>query len=135
MKTTQKPQNRYKITIGGVDYTHCIPLPIKWGAMLDERLDEGSLSIRHTKTALIPPMTDVKISMTDKLGNTSEMTFIVSADSAEETPVGSGWYNHELLFIEETKKLERVIVDALTFTNDLGRMYTDGETTAEPIYE
>jgi len=51
------PQTRYAIRIDGEDYTKYIPMPIKWSALLDERLDEGTFSLRNTDTPLFQPMT------------------------------------------------------------------------------
>lgn len=129
-RLAKMPQNTYTITIDGEDYTKHIPMPIKWSALLDERLDEGRISLKRTKTELFQPMTDVVIRFTDKKGVVTEKTFIVSLDEATETPVGSGYYNHEISLIEETKKLEGIIIEPITYTNDLGRAYTSG---ARPV--
>ncbi len=119
------PQTRYAIRIDGEDYTKYIPMPIKWSALLDERLDEGTFSLRNTDTPLFQPMTTVDISIMDPAEVYSYLTFLVSSDESIEVPPGSGKYNHELSLIEETKKLEGIIVDPITYTNDLGRMYTN----------
>lgn len=134
-RQSKKTHNGIQVTIGGKDATKNIPLPAKWNSMLDERLDEGRLSIRHAKTPLFQPLTPVEISLTSKKGVTTTRSFLVSADESTETPAGSGYHNHELSLIEQTKELEGIIVDALTYTNDLGRNYTDNPTKAEPIYE
>lgn len=134
-RLAKMPQNTYTITIDGTDYTKHIPMPIKWSALLDERLDEGRISLKRTKTELFQPMTEVVIRFTDKKGVVTEKTFIVSLDEATETPVGSGYYNHEISLIEETKKLEGIIIEPITYTNDLGRVYTGDPKKAEPIYE
>ena len=118
-------QNTYKITIDGVDYTRYIPMPVKWSSLLDERLDEGRLSLRNCLTPLFPPLSRVTIDFTDKQNTLTQLVFLVSADEATEIPVGSGHFNHELMLIEETKKLEGIIIDSLTYTNRLGRTYTD----------
>lgn len=54
----------------------------------------------------------------------------MASDDSKETPVNSKAttkkpYNHEIYLVEETKYLERVIVDTITFTNDLGRIYAE----------
>lgn len=132
-RLAKMPQNTYTITIDGEDYTKHIPMPIKWSALLDERLDEGRISLKRTKTELFQPMTDVVIRFTDKKGVVTEKTFIVSLDEATEIPVGSGYYNHEISLIEETKKLEGIIIEPITYTNDLGRTYTNNARV--PSYE
>lgn len=121
----------FKLTIGGEDYTTHTPFPIKWSSLLDERLDEGRISLKHCKRELFPPMTPVKIISTSRL-KTVEKSFIVAMDGSVETPVGSGWFNHEIQLIEETKLLEGFIVEALTFTNDLGRNYTNDASLVTP---
>lgn len=116
-------QNSYKVTIGTTEYTKHVPMPIKWESLLDERLDSARLTVKHTKEAVFEPLTEVKIEITDKLNKKLDKTWVVSADSSSEVPVGSGFYNHELILVEETKKLESIIIEPLTYTNDLGRDY------------
>lgn len=128
-------QNTYKITIDGVDYTRYIPMPVKWSSLLDERLDEGRLSLRNCLTPLFPPLSRVTIDFTDTQNTLTQLVFLVSADEATEIPVGSGHFNHELMLIEETKKLEGVIIDSLTYTNALGRDYSQGSVEVQPVYE
>jgi hypothetical protein len=119
------PQNTYIVTIDGTDYTRYIPMPWKWSARLDERLDECRMSMKQCPVPIFEPMSEVKIRLSDKKNGITEMTYIVAADDSTEIPVGSGFYNHELMLIEETKKLEGIIIDSLTFTNSLGRTYLD----------
>lgn len=102
------------ITIDGVDYTQHTALPVKWNALLDERLDEGRLSLHHTQKDLFRIGAEVFI---------NDMGFVIAEDEAVETPPGSGFYNHELILIEPTKELEGIVVESLTFTNNLGRTY------------
>lgn len=104
--------------IDGVDYTPNLILPIKWNALLDERLDEGRVSLRNTSVSLFRIGAPVAITVENKT-----IDFIVSADESMEIPVGSGMYNHELSIIEPTKILEGIIVESLTFINNLGRTY------------
>ena len=101
-------------TVDGVDYTPNLILPIKWNALLDERLDEGRVSLRNTSVSLFRIGAPVAITVENKT-----IDFIVSADESSEIPVGSGMYNHELSIIEPTKILEGIIVENLTFTNIL----------------
>lgn len=123
--SVNKPQTSYTISIDGTDYTEYIPMPFKWSSLLDERLDEGRMSMRHCPVPLFAPMSEVKIMLSDKNNTATEKVFLVSADDSTEAPAGSGYYNHEIMLIEETKKLEGIIIDSLTFTNSLGRTYTD----------
>lgn len=123
--SVNKPQTNYTISIDGTDYTEYIPMPFKWSSLLDERLDEGRMSMRHCPVPLFAPMSEVKIMLSDKNNTATEKVFLVSADDSTEAPAGSGYYNHEIMLIEETKKLEGIIIDSLTFTNSLGRAYAD----------
>lgn len=122
----------FKFTIDGVDYTQHLALPVKWNALLDERLDEGRASLRHTKKDLFR----IGARVTLNLGNgDGDIDFIVAEDEAAEIPCGSGYYNHELMLIEPTKILERIPVETLTFTNNLGRTYASNPIKVDPVYE
>ena len=59
------------------------------------------------------------------VGAKKKRAFFVATDKADEKPVGSGYFNHELYLIEETKWLERFLIPATGFVNALGRNYTD----------
>lgn len=117
------------LSINEEDYTKYLPLPIKWSSLLDERLDEGRLSLRQCPASLFSPLSECVIGVSED-GEESTKTFLVSADESTEAPAGSGLYNHEIMLIEETKKLEGIIIDSLTFTNSLGRTYTDAAVTS-----
>ena len=128
-------QNRYIVTIDGVDYTRYVPMPIKWASLLDERLDEGRMSLKNVPVDLFLPLSKVNIHLVDLEYKITDLTFLVAADEATEVPVGSGRYNHELSLIEETKELEGVLCESLTFTNALGRSYTGAPKAAPVVYE
>lgn len=118
------------ILIDDEDVGRYAVLPIKWNALLDERLDEGRLSLRQCPTELFNIGALVIIRVDGK-----EQHFIVSADTSTEIPVGSGKYNHELSIIEPTKVLEGVMVETLTFSNNLGRTYDVQPFYAPPIWD
>lgn len=112
------------VKINGTEYNRYVPLPIKWNQLLDERLDEGVISVHSTDIKLFRIGTKVNISVTDNTDiKQIDLDFIVAADTATEVPVGSGKYDHDLTLIEPTKILEGVVVETLTFTNSLGRNY------------
>lgn len=115
--------NKFSVMIGEEDYTDYTVYPIKWSKLLDERLDETRISMKQCNKNIISPLTYATITLKDKNNNTILLRNIVSTDEAVETPVGSGRYNHEMMQLEETKLLEGIVVDALTFTNNLGRHY------------
>ena len=124
------------IIIDGVNYTKNAVLPIKWGGLLDERLDEGHLSLKSVAKNIFEPLTPVELSLgiTAK-PQTETCDFVVASDEASENPPGSGQYDHELTLIEPTKLLERIPCETLSFQNSLGRTYTYDAVPAEPVYE
>lgn len=124
--------NTFNVTIGDKDYTRHVPFPLKWQEALDETLDYSRINLKQLKTPVFTPFTPITITMTDKKGHVKELNQFISTDSATEKPVGSGKYNHDMYQIEQTKLLEGIVVDALTFTNDLGRLYTDGAPMSVP---
>lgn len=106
------------LNIDGVDYTPNLILPIKLNSLLDERLDEGRISLRNTTVSLFRIGAHVKIWIDHQ-----RIDFIISADQSTELPPGSGKYNHELAIIEPTKILEGIMCESLTFKRALGRTY------------
>ncbi len=140
-------QNSTYIYIDGINRTPSAVLPIKTGDFLDERLDECNLSLRGVKKEIFSPLTPVDIIIvndfyygTGKSRKTVKKTetikhYIVANDNATEMQVGSGIYNHELSLIEVTKAAECIVVDSLTYTNDIGRNYTANAQIAEPRWE
>lgn len=133
------------VYINGINRTSHTVMPIKWGNFLDERLDECRLSLRSVQQENFPPLTPVEIvfTITEYFGiwkknptiiktKTETKRFIVANDSATEFRPKSGLYNHDLYLIEPTKVAECYVVDTITFTNDLGRSYTEGGLLAQP---
>ena len=118
--------NHYKIEIDGRDCTAQVPFPIKFSQLLDEQLDEASISIIRTKRKIFNPLTPVKITLWN--GNTPSndivLDMIVASDKADELPVGSGKFNHELYLIEETKILEGFIVRSHGYVDSLSKSYS-----------
>lgn len=132
-------KNSYEIYIDGRSQTYGAVMPLKLGEFLDEQLDEATVSLRGVKRSNFAPLTPVEIRLKNKLywseeddGETREKTyyFIVADDNAEEMPPHSGLYNHELYLMEVTKAAERVIVDSLTYTNTMGKVYTSNQKSA-----
>ncbi len=125
--------NKFTVQIGGVDYTHRVPFPIKWSQLLDEQLDEASLMLIRTKTKNIPPLTDVVITMWNEKDPsvTQTLNMIVASDKSDEIPAGSGRYNHEMYLIEQTKYLEGFLCRSQGYVNSLGRIYTSDPKTTD----
>lgn len=134
------------VYIDGINRTSKTVLPIKFGNFLDERLDECNLSLRGVKVETFSPLTpvEIRIKSTEYFGdwndnptlsgeaNEEVYHYIVANDSATEVRPGSGLFSHELYLLEVTKVAECIVVDALTYTNDIGRNYTADSTLAKP---
>lgn len=134
-------ENKASVYINGINLTHYTVMPLKWGNFLDEQLDEMYLSLRHCPIRIFKPLSPVEIHLSNRLyfgQNTLKnkqiiKRYIVANDSnAEESPAGKKRWNHDLYLIELTKIAECFVVDTITFTNDLGRAYTNNATTVNP---
>lgn len=135
--------NTFKVTIGD-KVIKASPYGAKFGNLLDERLDEGYITLKHLKQEQpFRPFTLVKIELTNAntafrskikeysgdditqslsknmLTQTKEEYFFVADDNVTNYPNGSEFYNHSIYLIEITKILERFIGDSITFTNPL----------------
>lgn len=127
-------QNKVRLKIDGINYSKYLIVPTKYCNLLDERLDEAYISLRFIPKKTFNRLAKVELTITNTVhfGNyndtqTKTMRFLLANDSdGTESPNGSGFYNHDLYIIEETKYLEMIIVDSLTFTNVLGKNYTNG---------
>ena len=117
--------NTYKIEIGGTDYTSAVPFPIKWQDLLDEQLDEATLTLLQVPKDNFKPLTDVKITIYNNKTAKHTLNMLVLSDKADETPSGSGKYNHEIALIEMTKWLEGFMVRSHGYVNSLGKIYAD----------
>ena len=106
--------------------------PFSWGELLDERLDEAYVTI-YDNNEQYNRLTEVKVSITTG-ENTKDEYFIIASDTAVETPVGSGTYQHDIYLIERTKLLEGIVCSSLTFTNPTKRVYaTSNEAWLEDM--
>lgn len=135
-------RNKAAVYINGINLTCFTVMPIKWGNLLDEQLDECYLSLRHCPIKNFKPLTPVEIHFSNELyfAETSANTqkrikrYVVANDTgATESPIGSKRWDHDLYIIEVTKILECIVVDTLTFTNDLGRNYSLNAQAVTPI--
>lgn len=93
-----------------------VDTPVSYGDYLDERLDEGYLTVYKSAKPLFHPDTEIRIDMMDGTETTRKF-FIVSSDEVEEIPAGRGTYKHSISLIERTKRLEGIVCQSLTFTN------------------
>ena len=128
-------KNSAAVYINGINLTAFTVTPLKWGNFLDEQLDEMYLALRHCPIENFKPLTPVEIHFKNELyfGSTTVDTqtkikryFVANDSNAEENPVGRKLYNHDLYLIEITKYVECIVVDTVTFTNNLGREYING---------
>lgn len=134
-------QNTFSVKINGINLTRYAVLPLKKANMLDERLDEAYISLRHVRIDKFSPATRVEITErnavlygTNTISNESNTThYIVVNDDAVESPAGSGLYDHDIYIIELTKLLELVVTESLTFTNALGQLYDLSEIAAYAV--
>lgn len=134
-------KNSAAVYINGINLTAFTVAPFKWGNFLDEQLDEMYLALRHCPIENFKPLTPVEIHFKNELyfGSTTvdaqtkiKRYFVANDSNAEENPVGRKLYNHDLYLIEITKYAECIVVDTITFTNDLGRNYTKNQTPVIP---
>ena len=95
--------------------------PFTSADLLDERLDEGSITF-FDRVKAHKPLTEVRITFynnnqpdNDRYGKNTEY-FIIANDNSSEYPVGSEVYKHETYIIERTKLLEGILCPSLTFT-------------------
>lgn len=138
-------KNSVVIYIGGINYTSKLVMPVKIAELLDERLDECTISLRNVKRSTFAPLTPVELRIENRVfygdpskpvaRETATKQFLVGDDSADESRLHRGFYNHDISLIEVTKYADLVVVDTITFTNDIGRNYTNGANTITPIEE
>ena len=101
-------------------------MPAKYNDHLDEQLDMATVSVFGVTTEIFKPFCKVSISVTGaQRENEPTITryYRLMEDRAEESPVGTGKYRHDLTLIEETKFLEGFLVESLCVTNAGGRNY------------
>lgn len=139
--------NDFFIIINGVNYTDYAIYPLKWGNLLDERLDEAYVTLKFVPKTLqdgvFRPLSLVKLIIycepdtyqtelqpetdgveqqlleNNRLRQFTEKRFLVAKDTVYNNPIGGNFDTHELYIIEETKFLEAFICDTLTFRNAL----------------
>ena len=108
-------------------YDKHVVLPVKYAKLLDEQLDFATVTLSRVKRQEFKPLTKVILGLEsntkDKWQNETTYYFIAN-DDFFETPVGSGYYQHELTLIELTKFLECFPLETLCFTNPSGGFST-----------
>ena len=116
-----------KVLIDNVDYSKYAVFPLKIQRMLDESLDQGTLTLKNlTQAEPFEPMTKVVID--------DNITFLIAVDNVTKNVYGKNErFQHDLLLIEETKELEKFFVDTCTFTNSIFKQYLTASEYATPI--
>ena len=116
-----------KVLIDNVDYSKYAVFPLKVQRMLDESLDQGTLTLKNlTQAKPFEPMTKVVID--------DNITFLIAVDNVTKNVYGKNErFQHDLLLIEETKELEKFFVDTCTFTNSIFKKYLTASEYATPI--
>lgn len=113
--------------IDGEDYTNKCTMPIQEQNTADESLDAGYLELVSTnKKEPFRPFTRCQITIDDGAEETTDFYYIASDDNAEL--LKSKKNNHDIVLIEETKELERYVVDVKTLTNPIVHNYLDNPT-------
>ena len=110
------------VTINGNDYSKYVMFPFKVSNLLDEQLDEASLTLIGVSDKNFKPLTDVIVTLTND-NKEKSYYMLVASDKADEIPTGSGKYKHELYLIEQTKYLECFIVRSIGYLNPLEKEY------------
>lgn len=122
--------NYFSVSIDGLAYKNAV-FPFKYENLLDEQLNSATLSLTRTQTPYFKPATPVFItirSVNEANGEVYDqiktLEYIVSFDRSVESPVGSGFYKHELSLVEPTKLLE-IPIESLCFRNAGARNFGD----------
>ena len=126
--------NNFSVTIGGLAYKNAV-FPLKYEDLLDEQLNSAVLGLTRVSTPYFKPATPVFITITSKnlardveYNQTKTLEYVISNDRSIESPVGSGFYRHEITLIEPTKLLE-VPLESLCFRNAGGRNFAVNAVT------
>ena len=114
----------YTITINGKDHTPFVSLPFIEQYALDESLDNGVLVLKNTQIDTIFKPYDKVIITVD---STQQSVYYVAQDEMTKI-IGGNYYNHKLTLIEETKLLEKIVVDTNTITQPLLHNYLDASS-------
>lgn len=133
-------KNTISVYIDGINRTDKLLAATTASNVLDEVLDEGVLRLQHVRKEIFSPLLPVELHIKNALMrkgnviNTQEDVyyFLVAGDSAEESPNGSGLYNHEIALVEPMKFGECIVCDTQTITNVIGRIYTENAYPVTP---
>lgn len=132
-----------------IDFVKNLALPIVFNPVLDETLDSATIKLTDLRAKDYP---DIDVTTAFEAGTAFRIMFddendipqgafismVVAHDDChmqrkDDSPYKS--YQHTLQLVEDTKKLERLSVDTLTFTNPVPRIYDSDAYATWSIYE
>lgn len=114
-------RNKASITIGGQDYSKYLAFPFVMQDTGTEQLDSAIVTLRNLRTdAKFAPFTPV--SLCD-----GAYTYVVADDRVTEV-FGRSLWHHEITLIDETKTLERILMEGKSFTQPLA----EGDAVSRP---
>ncbi len=109
--------------------------PPGFSSLLDERLDEAYVTFYNAKKDEYKPTDAFALTFYENGKAVKNLGLCVAMDRVTNLPLGSNRYKHELSLIEPTKLAEGIMCQTLTFTNDLGKVYTANAKAVAPTVE
>ena len=110
--------------------------PFSFGSLLDERLDEAYVTIVRDTKPIYESNTLFRVGFHKHgIDEKTYAYYICASDNAHEMPIGSGKYTHKLYLIEATKRLEGIMCQSLTFTDNRGKAFGEGAGVASNIFD
>ena len=106
--------------------------PLGFSNLLDERLDEAYVTFYNAKKDEYKPTDIFALTFYENGVAVKNLGLCVAMDRVTNLPLGSERYKHELSLIEPTKLAEGIQCQTLTFTNDLGKVYTANAKDLSP---
>lgn len=119
--------NNFKVHHWDGEKWEAIPnavFPLGFSSLLDERLDEAYVTFYNAVKDEYKPTDIFALTFYENSKAVKNLGLCVAMDRVTELPLGSNRYKHELSLIEPTKLAEGVMCQTLTFTNNLGKIYT-----------
>lgn len=110
-------RNKVTVKIGGVDYSKNLALPFVMQDTGTEQLDSAIITLRNMRTDnKFAPFTAVELCG-------GKYTYIV-ADDRVTAVFGRSLWNHEITLVDETKILERILMEGKSFTQPITQQST-----------
>ena len=120
-----------ELIIDDIDYSEYATIPLQDQKTLDESLDVSYIELKALDFEVpFRPFADVYLKLIDSENNIKDFYMFIESDDVAEI-VSLKKYNHNLLFIEETKWAERFFVEK-SQTKPLIHDYLKGATMVYP---